>query len=73
MYPINNVENCSKEVKYLLQKSHILTKELMEKHKKDTKLFDNFAKHCNLNINEKVFVKKPDDKFKHIYDGPFIV
>lgn len=73
--PLYNAENYSNEVKYRLQKSHIMTKQLLEKHKKRNKEFyDKSAKPCNLKINDNVFIKKePYDKFKNIYDGPFII
>lgn len=72
---IYNVENYSKKVKYRLQKTHILAKKLIEKHKlRNKKYYDIFAKPLILNINDNLFFQKqPYDKFKCIYAGPFVV
>ena len=73
--PIYNVENYSKEIKYRLQRTHTLAKDLIEKHKLRNKVFyDRFAKPLTLNINDKILIQKePYDKHKSIYDGPYVV
>lgn len=73
--PLYNIENYSKEVKYRLQKTHQLAKELIEKHKlRNKRFFDRHSNPLQLTVNEKVLLQKqPYDKFKSIYEGPFIV
>lgn len=73
--PIYNAENYSKEIKFRLQKSHNIIKTLIEKHKKKNKeLYDRKSNTLCVKLNDKVFVKKePYDKFKNIYNGPFVV
>ena len=69
--PIYNVENYSKEIKYRLQRTHTLAKNLIEKHKlRNKEFYDRFAKPLTLNINDKILVQKePYDKYKSIYDA----
>lgn len=73
--PIYNIENYSKEIKYRLQKTHILAKNLIEKHKTRNKnYYDLHSKPIKLQINDNVLLQKePYDKFKSIYDGPYII
>ena len=73
--PVYNIDDYKNEVKYRLQKSHIIAKKLVEQNKlKNKKLFDRFAKPIDLNINDEILLQKfPYDKHKSIYEGPFLV
>lgn len=73
--PIYNIENYSNEVKFRLQKTHILANSLIEKHKlKNKDLYDKYAKPIVLDINDNVLIQKqPYNKHSKIYDGPYIV
>ena len=71
IYPLYNVGDYSREIKYRLQRSHILGKRLLQKTRNITKIFyEKFVKPCNLTISDKFYVKKePYDEFKNIYEG----
>lgn len=73
--PIYNIENYSKEIKYRLQKTNILAKQLINKHKERNKIFyDKSSKPIKLQINDKVLIQKqPYDKHRNIYKGPFSI
>lgn len=73
--PIYNIDNYSQEIKYRLQKTNVLAKQLIDKHKERNKAFyDRLAKPIELQINDTVVLQKePYDKYKSIYTGPYIV
>lgn len=73
--PIYNIDNYAKEMKYRLQKSHNLAKNLINKHKARNKLlYDKAARPLNLRVRDMVLVEKqPYEKYKNIYEGPFQV
>lgn len=73
--PIYNIENYAKEVKYRMQKTHQLAKNLINKHKiKNKKIYDKTAKPLDINTNDKVLIQKePRNKHESIYQGPYTV
>lgn len=71
--PIYDVENYSKELKYILQTVHQNTVELVKKMKIRSKQnYDNKAKPLGkLNVGEQVLLEvQPYHKFKNKYSGP---
>lgn len=73
--PLYNHENYVKELKYRMQRSNILARNSIIKHKNRNKdLYDKNAKPIDLQIGDKIFIKKePYNKFKSIYEGPFSI
>lgn len=73
--PLYNLDNYSKEVKYRLQKTHILAKNLIDKHKeRNKKCHDRLAKPITLEVDDSVLLQtEPYEKHKSIYEGPYIV
>ncbi|XP_067622234.1 retrovirus-related Pol polyprotein from transposon 412 isoform X2 [Eurosta solidaginis] len=73
--PIYNVENYAKELKFRMQKSHKMAKNLINKHKiRNKDLYDKTAKPLDIKINDRVLVQtEPRNKHKNIYQGPYIV
>lgn len=73
--PIYNLDDYSKEIKYRLQETNLLAKQLIAKHKNRNKnYYDKFSKPITLKINDIVLLQKePYEKHKNIYEGPYII
>lgn len=73
--PIYDIENFAKEAKYRLQTAHKIASKLLIKSKERNKIqYDKTAKSIDIRINDIVYIKsQPYDKYKPIYQGPFIV
>lgn len=73
--PIYNVDNYVKEAKYRLQMAHKQASEILLKLKlRNKKIYDKNCKPLDLSKNDLVLLqKKPYDKLKPIYDGPYRV
>lgn len=70
-----NIDNYAKETKIRLQLIHRETVELINKMKeRNKKYFDKNVKQLELQAGDIVKLhKEPYEKFKHIYDGPFVI
>lgn len=73
--PIYNIENFANEAKYRLQNAHKIASKLLDKSKLRNKLqYDRTSNCVDISLDDKVFVKtQPYDKYKAIYQGPFVV
>lgn len=73
--PLYDFDNFAKESEFRLQTAHIDTRNLLEKLKMRSKrYYDESAKPLTLRENSTVKIaKEPYDKFKEIYEGPYIL
>lgn len=73
--PIYNLDNYISEIKYKLQITNKLARNLLEKNKHLTKLrYDQTTNPINLKINDKILLRQEArTKFDPIYKGPFII
>lgn len=75
MSPIYNLDNYISEIKYKLEVTNKLARNLLEKNKYLTKArFDLEINPITLNINDKVLLhQEARSKFDPIYKGPFLI
>lgn len=73
--PIYNIENYVKEAKYRLQTAHQKATKILEKLKiRNKTYYDRDAKPTSIKTNDLVLIeRKPYDKFKSVYKGPYKV
>lgn len=73
--PVYNIENYVNELKYKLQIAHEQAKAFIEKNKMINKsYYDKKQNEINVKIGEKIKIEKqPRNKYKQLYDGPFII
>lgn len=75
MDPVYNFDNYIRILKYFLQQTHQVVRELMEKTKNRNKeLHDRNITQTPIETNDLILIKRePYDKHKPIYNGPFKV